>query len=180
MALRDLAVLAPHRRASWVASALRGGRAAEPESPSLASMLEGLRAEGFDVAHGVLTSRGAVDHVVFGPTGTFAITSRSWIGKLTLASGPRLVVDGRDEHASVRHVHGAAVALQGRLSRAGVAPFVEAIIAVDRAELPRARMPIPGERVTVVRASEVADVIRGHGGSLTVPERERVRAALTE
>ena len=175
MALREIIV--PRRKVGWL-SAKGKAHAVRESGPTIASMLEGLRAEGYGIAHGVQTSRGKVDHVVFGPTGTFAIETKSWTGKVSVVSGPRLMVGNHDEHASVRQLQGAAVDLQGRLSRAGVTPWVEAIIAVDRAELPRARMPLSSERVTVVRASELASLIRQHQGTLSDPEIDRARVAL--
>jgi nuclease-like protein len=149
VAIRPIALQG--RRASLLSTlkAARSG-AAHAERPSTASILESLRSEGYEIAHGVLTARGKVDHVVFGPTGTFAIEVKSWSGKVSVTSEPRVTVGGRDEHAVVRQMHGAAVDLQGRLSRAGVTPYVVALPAL----------------------------IRAHAGSLSLAERDRARLAL--
>ncbi|MCA1726090.1 MAG: NERD domain-containing protein [Actinobacteria bacterium] len=178
MAIRPIAV--PGRRVSLL-STLKAARssAARAERPSTASILESLRAEGYEIAHGVPTSRGKVDHVVFGPTGTFAIEVKSWSGKVNVTSEPRVTVGGRDEHAVIRQMHGAAVDLQGRLSRAGVTPYVVAFLAVDEAELPRNQVSIPSERVTITRSQDLPALIRAHTGSLSAAERERARLALS-
>lgn len=142
-------------------------------------LLEALRAEGYAVAHGVMTSRGKLDHVVIGPTGAFAMETRGWRGSVTLASGPRLTVDGRDEHATVRNARGAANDVQTKLSRARVPPWVEAVVVLpEDAALSRPRMPILTERVTVVRADHLIALIREHGGRLSPDEIARAAAAL--
>jgi hypothetical protein len=178
VALREY--LPSRRKSPWL-SVLQGGRATvdgKPQAPSVGALAEALRAEGYDIAHGVTTSRGKVDHVVFGPTGTFAIQQVSWSGKVAIGSEGRLSVGGRDEHPTVRRLHAAAVDLQGRLSRAGVTPFVEAFLVVDGAEMSRPRMPIPSERVTVMVASELHALVRAHSGRLSPAELDRARVAL--
>ena len=143
-------------------------RSVEGPGVSTAALLEGLGEQGYAIVHGVPTARGRLDYVVIGPTGAFAIQSEPWKGKVRVSSEPRLTVDGRDEHATVRQVRGAANDVATRLSRAGVVPWVQAVIVVSpKADLPRARMPIASERVTVVRGGDVAGFIREHSGRLS-------------
>jgi hypothetical protein len=147
---------------------------------STAALLEGLGDEGYAIVRGVPTARGRLEYVVIGPTGAFAIQSEPWSGKVRLTSEPRLMVDGRDEHATVRQVRGAANDVQTRLSRAGVVPWVEAVIAVPpKAELPRPRMPVSTERVTLVRTGDVASFIRQHTGRLSPQDVVRAVEAFT-
>jgi nuclease-like protein len=168
-------------RRTWISALRRDARETRAVSGPLSTpaLLETLRAEGYAVVHGIATSRGKLDHVVVGPTGAFAIEARNWSGKIAVNAVPRLIVDGRDEHPTVRQARGAANDVQTRLSRAGVAPWVQAVLVVpEDADMARARMPIMGERVTVVKASELLALVREHAGSLTGAEIARAAVAV--
>jgi hypothetical protein len=168
-------------RRTWISALRREARDGASAAPlSTPALLETLKSEGYAVIHGISTSRGKLDHVVIGPTGAFAIEARGWAGKIAVNATPRLTVDGRDQHDTVRQVRGAANDVQTRLSRAGVAPWVSAVVVVhEDAQMPRARLALVQDRVTVVRASDLLAMIRQHVGALTGPEIARASAAVS-
>ncbi|MEX2459029.1 MAG: nuclease-related domain-containing protein [Actinomycetota bacterium] len=169
-------------RRTWISALRRDARdergAAGPLSTP--ALLETLKSDGYAVIHGISTSRGKLDHVVIGPTGAFAIEARGWSGKIGVNAVPRLTVDGRDEHETVRQVRGAANDVQSRLSRAGVAPWVSAVVVVhEDAQMPRPRFALVHDRVTVVKTSDLIAMIRQHVGALTGPEIARASVAVS-
>ena len=82
-----------------------------------------------DAGGGVLMRRGGdIDHVVVGPTGVFAIETKNWRGRVTLADGSLLLDGVLPQRAPLEQVRLAVSSLQVRLGRGGI--YTAAVVPV--------------------------------------------------
>ena len=130
----------PDEILSW-----RRGAAGEEETGRLLGTLP----PEFRVLHDrrVPNSRANIDHIVVGPTGIFAIETKSYAGRMTIREG-ELFVAGRRRTPILAQAHWEADMVRSVVRRAGIQSDVAAIICVHRAELPRNAPTVDG--VTIV------------------------------
>ena len=123
-----------------------------------------------DAGGGVLMWRGGdLDHVVVGPTGVFAIETKNWRGKVTLADGAVLVDGAAPRRPPLEQARQSLSALQVRLGRGGIHD-VEVVPVVCFA----------GDRFDGA-CQEAGDVLVCNAGSLLdvlTDEKRRARARL--
>jgi len=82
----------------------------------VALLLAGLP-EGYHVFHDVACGRaGGIDHVVVGPSGLFAVETKCWAGRVSLAGGEILVNGGAPSRAPLSQARASARALAEFLS----------------------------------------------------------------
>lgn len=99
--------------------------------------LERLHAEGFHVFHDWDKGRGNVDHFIVGPSGVFAIETKTWTGEITVQNG-KLKRNGRfvPENAPVGQAMNNAMAVRDLIgSIHDQTPYVVAVLCFSKATL---------------------------------------------
>lgn len=116
-------------------------------------ILAPLRGLGYAVLHDLGMGRGNIDHVVVGPTGVFVVETKAWRGRVYLERGRRLMCSGFDQSAAVGQAIAEAVEVRKRLRAAGLACWVEAVIALPSTRLHRGPMRLGS--VSVLNADDL-------------------------
>ncbi|MBP5319431.1 MAG: NERD domain-containing protein [Kiritimatiellae bacterium] len=135
---------------------------------------------GCHVFHDLPGGMGNIDHVVVGPQGIYAIETKCWSGKVTVAEDGRLLVDGKDpSRPPILQARRSAQVIGDYLQeRMEGAPPCEPIVcfASDTFE-PGRQMCGP---VTVCNASELLSVLTAKETRLSSNEIERVVQVLEQ
>jgi hypothetical protein len=141
---------------SW----LSGARGEE----QVGAALKLLAGEGFSALHDVdAVGIGNIDHVVFGPTGAYAIETKAWSGTVYPGKGGRLMCNGQDRHKHVKQATREAVEVGKRLKRAGVDVWVQPVIVLTRAKMKKQNLVF--DRVPIIPLKQMPDFLRtGRGG----------------
>jgi hypothetical protein len=141
----------------------------------VAGYLAELEPEGYRVLHDVDLGRGNADHVLVGPTGVFVIETKDWGGRFYPRRG-RLMFNNRSADEVVTQVTNAALEVRGRLERAGIDVWVQAVIASTRAKV--SASPIRLGHVTAIDAAALPAFVRSRRATLEVPSLDDVLAAI--
>lgn len=129
-----------------------------PKPPTVAGILRQLGREGFRAAKDVETAHGAVEHVVFGPTGVFTLVAKSWRRHIWAASKPARVMVGRsDVTDTLRQIVRQALELERRARREAPGIRVDALIVVTGTRLPAG--PLTLGRATIVDVPQLQSVL---------------------
>ena len=131
-------------------------------SHEVGRQLEPLTHAGYDVVRDVDLGRGSVDHVVFGPSGIYAIEIKA-IGGATRTARKRAVAS--------------AALVRNRLAMCGLDAYVIAVVALARTTLPHGPMSL--RHAYVVDGRSLATWIARRTARLGTLEIERARSALT-
>ena len=105
-----------------VESFFKGAAGEEIVARELARLPAGYHVfQSLDSGGGVLMRRGGdIDHVVVGPTGVFAIETKNWRGRVSVADGKLLVEGVEPRRAPLAQAQQAVSKLQVRLGRGGI------------------------------------------------------------
>ncbi|HEX7071392.1 MAG TPA: NERD domain-containing protein [Rhodothermales bacterium] len=142
--------------------------------------LDGLADAGFIVFHDrrVPGYGGNLDHVAIGPTGVWAIETKSWTGKVEI-DGSQLMVRGHPRDKAVDQVFREATAVQialgEALSRLGVT--VTPVLCLHRARMPFFAKAVQGVRIA--SGKQLVGILRTGEARLT-PEQVQALAREAE
>jgi hypothetical protein len=142
------------------------------DAPTVEALSQ-LEDAGFEILHDVDTGYDAIDHVVVGPTGAFAIEIPGWTGEVHTKRG-HLYCGFHDEERTRRRAIWSAACLEQWLDEDGVDIPVAALLAPadahvagDRIELPYlAVLPLAslpsfiGDAPKVLAANQIARAVR--------------------
>ncbi|HRR34437.1 MAG TPA: nuclease-related domain-containing protein [Kiritimatiellia bacterium] len=147
----------------------KGARGEESVAVLLAAL-----PRGYHVFHDFsFGGSGAIDHVVVGPSGLFAIETKCWSGRVTCeASGLR--VDGVEpSRPPLRQARGSAQALVRFLGeRLGSAPSCTPVVCFASDTFEPGLLTV--DDVVVCNASALQSMLVTHAGHVTADERERI------
>src|SRR5260221_507697 len=79
--------------------------------------------DNYYVIHDLKTECGNLDHVVIGPTGVFALDTKSWRGVVSADGKGELLVNGRFENPFVKQLVGRVMGIKDRIK--ALAPSVD-------------------------------------------------------
>ena len=141
-------------------------------------VLKLLAREGFRALHDVdAVGIGNIDHVVFGPTGAYAIETKAWSGAVYPDKGGRLMCNGQDRHKHVKQATREAVEVGKRLKRSGIDVWVYPVIVLTRARLKKQDLVF--DRVPIIMLKQLPDFLHaGKGQPLGADMVERCVAAV--
>jgi hypothetical protein len=142
--------------------------------------LEGLADAGFIVFHDrrVPGYGGNLDHVAIGPTGVWAIETKSWTGKVEI-DGNQLMVRGHPRDKAVDQVFREATAVQIALGEA-LSPLgvtVTPVLCLHRARMPFFAKAVQGVRIA--SGKQLVGILRTGDARLT-PEQVQALAREAE
>jgi hypothetical protein len=142
--------------------------------------LEGLADAGFIVFHDrrVPGYGGNLDHVAIGPTGVWAIETKSWTGKVEI-DGNQLMVRGHPRDKAVDQVFREATAVQIALGEA-LSPLgvtVTPVLCLHRARMPLFAKAVQGVRIA--SGKQLVGILRTGEARLT-PEQVQALAREAE
>ena len=150
----------------WV---VRGVRAEQSVARALRRLL---RARPyFYVVNALPLGRGDIDHIVVGPTGVFAIETKGYTGKITIADGALARNGFHPDRDPLRQARRAAVTVCERLQRDGfLVRRVQPVLCLPYADLDR---PQRVRGVLVTRREHLGYLLRHWEGQ----ELDEARAA---
>jgi nuclease-like protein len=148
------------------------GTACEEEVDRLADELE---SEGFEVLREVEVRNGRVRHVVVGPTGVFAIETRSW-WPLYLTFRDLFSKRSLDTDQQLELVCRAGVELSERLRAFGIDRGVETLVVLTRVSLPNG--PIRMRHLTLIDTPTVKSFVQARGERLSANQVSMAAAAI--
>lgn len=93
--------------------------------------------EDFYIINDLNTDAGNLDHVVIGPTGVFALDTKSWRGVVTADGKGELLLNGRFEKAHVKQLVGRVMGIRDRVKALAPAmdPFIQAVFVFTSARV---------------------------------------------
>jgi hypothetical protein len=162
---------------------LRKGRGPDPQSLakggtgelSIAATLAPLQHEGHHLLHEVRTGAGAIEHVLIGPRGSFAIETKHWEGTVSSKAG-RLWHDRKEANDPVLQCMRSAMEIRRRLKVAGIEVPVDAVVVTTRAKV--LRSPLTFNNVTVLEKQKLLGFIRSREAGMSEADVARARTAI--